>query len=185
MDLTTRRTTPAKTAQARWIPERSQVYTKRRWRIVRNMGLLFVLIVIPLSTRWFRLNISPSVPLGVYRLLPLAAPLTRGTLVILAVPAAIRPWWHSWAALLKPVAAVAGDEVCGVASMLSVRGEDYGPIYAEAEGKPLPSIDGCQVVPVGMVFLASPQFKSLDGRYFGVTAIADLTAQAVPLWTWR
>jgi conjugative transfer signal peptidase TraF len=138
-----------------------------------------------LSTRWVRLNVSPSVPLGLYRLAPVRAPLARGTLVVLSAPASIRPWWHSFASFLKPVAAVAGEEVCGVAGALFIHGEAYGPIYTEADGKPLPHLDGCQVVPEGTVFLASTQPKSLDGRYFGMTPITTLTAQAVPLWTWR
>ena len=57
--------------------------------------------------------------------------------------------------------------------------------YLEAEGKPLPQFDGCHVVPEGAVLLASTQPKSLDGRYFGMTPMAELTAQAVPLWVWR
>jgi type IV secretory pathway protease TraF len=72
-----------------------------------------------------------------------------------------------------------------VEGALFIHGEAYGPIYTEADGTPLPHLDGCQVVPQGAVFLASTQPKSLDGRYFGVTPIADLTARAVALWTWR
>jgi conjugative transfer signal peptidase TraF len=147
------------------------------------LGVLVLAAVV--STRWVRLNLSPSVPLGLYRLERLAPPLTRGTLVVLSAPASIRPWWRSLASLLKPVAAVAGEEVCGVAGALFIHGEAYGPIYTEADGKPLPHLDGCQVVPEGAVFLASTQPKSLDSRYFGMTPIATLTARAVPLWIWR
>jgi type IV secretory pathway protease TraF len=148
------------------------------------LGVLVLAAVV--STRWVRLNLSPSVPVGVYRLERLAPPLARGTLVLLPAPTSIRPWWP-WPhpALLKPVAAVAGEAVCSVGGELFVQGAAYGPIYTEADGKPLPHLDGCQVVPEGTVFLASTQPKSLDGRYFGVTPIADLTARAVPLWIWR
>jgi len=157
-----------------------------RARCTRSTLVLGVLVLAAVgSTRWVRLNLSPSVPVGVYRLARLAPPLARGTLVILSAPASMRPWWHSFAALLKPVAAVAGEEVCGVEGALFIHGEAYGPIYTEADGKPLPHLDGCQVVPEGAVFLASTQPKSLDGRYFGMTPTSTLTAQAVPLWTWR
>ena len=62
----------------------------------------------------------------------------------------------------------------------------YGPVYLEAHGRPLPHLDpGCQPVPAGMVFLASQAPKSLDGRYFGMTPVARLTAAATPLLTWR
>ena len=157
-----------------------------RARCPRSSLVLGVLVLAAVvSIRWVRLNLSPSVPVGLYRLERLAPPLARGTLVILSPPASIRPWWRSLASLLKPVAAVAGEEVCGVEGTLFIHGEAYGPIYTEADGKPLPHLDGCQVVPEGTVFLASTQPKSLDGRYFGVTPIADLTARAVALWTWR
>src|SRR5207249_7743602 len=86
-----------------------------RARCPRSTLVLGVLVLAAVvSTRWVRLNLSPSVPVGLYRLERLAPPLQRGTLVVLSAPASIRPWWHSFASLLKPVAAVAGEEVCGV-----------------------------------------------------------------------
>ena len=115
----------------------------------------------------------------------LTPPLARGTLVLLPLPVAVRPWHRAGAPLLKPVAAVAGDEVCVQEGTLWVAGTSYGPVYAEADGKPLPHLEGCQVVPEGAVLLASAVPKSLDGRYFGLTRIAEVTARAVLLWTWR
>jgi type IV secretory pathway protease TraF len=106
-------------------------------------------------------------------------------LVLTPVPASVQPWRSRWTPLLKPVAALAGEEVCVHQGELWVAGQGYGPIYLEAEGKPLPQFDGCHVVPEGAVLLASTQPKSLDGRYFGMTPMAELTAQAVPLWVWR
>jgi type IV secretory pathway protease TraF len=152
------------------------------WSSLVLGGLVLAAVV---STRWVRLNLSPSVPVGVYRLERLAPPLARGTLVMLSAPASLRPWWHGGVPLLKPVAALAGETVCGFDLHLWIADEAYGPIYREAEGKPLPHLEGCQVVPEGAVFLASKEPRSLDGRYFGVTWVHDLTAQAVPLWTWR
>jgi conjugative transfer signal peptidase TraF len=147
------------------------------------LGVLVLTAVV--STRWVRLNLSSSVPLGFYRLERLAPPLQRGTLVVLPVPVAVRPWLAWWRPLLKPVAALAGDEVCNVEGTLVIHGVSYGPIYPEAEGRPLPHLDGCQVVPDGTVFLASHAPRSLDSRYFSFVAISTLTAHAVPLWTWR
>jgi len=147
------------------------------------LGVLVLAAVV--STRWVRLNLSPSVPVGVYRLARPAAPLARGTLALLPAPVAVRPWHRAGARLLKPVAAVAGEEVCVRASGLWIAGQWYGDVYGEADGKRLPHLDGCQVVPDGSVFLASTQPRSLDGRYFGMTPLTDLTARAIVLWTWR
>jgi conjugative transfer signal peptidase TraF len=147
------------------------------------LGVLVLAAVV--STRWVRLNLSPSVPQGVYRLAAVSTPLARGTLVVLPVPVAVRSWHSRWQPLLKPIAAIAGDAVCVQQGSLWVEGQWYGPVYDEAGGQVLPRLDGCHLVPEGAVFLASPRPRSLDGRYFGMTRIAALTARAVPLWTWR
>src|SRR5215470_20037881 len=97
--------------------------TRPRGRCTRSSLVLGVLVLAAVvSTRWVRLNLSPSVPVGLYRLERLTPPLARGTLVLLSAPASMRPWWRSCASLLKPVAAVAGEEVCGVGGELFVHG---------------------------------------------------------------
>ena len=160
--------------------------TRPGWRAPRSSLVLGGLVLAAvLSTRWLRLNVSPSVPYGLYRLAPLTRPLARGTLVVLPVPRSVRPWHARWVPLLKPVAAVAGDLVCLWDHGLCVAGQWYGPLWREAAGRPLPQIRGCFRVPEGAVFLASPLPTSLDGRYFGVTPLATLTAQAMPVLTWR
>jgi type IV secretory pathway protease TraF len=115
-----------------------------------------------------------------------------GTLVVLPVPVSMRPWHSRWLPLLKPVAAVAGDQVCAEGIFLLVRSkvgdEWYAEVYREAHGHRLPQLlaDGaCLTVEDGTVFLASKTRRSLDGRYFGLTPIATLTAVARPLLTWR
>ena len=151
------------------------------------LGVLVLAAVV--STRWVRLNLSPSVPLGFYRFERRMTPLTRGTLVVLPAPTSIYPWWP-WPhpALLKPVAAVAGQMVCQFAHVLFVDGTFYGLVYTSAHGQPLPQFleeDTCAVIEEGTVFLASPERRSLDSRYFGPIPVTALTARAVPLWTWR
>lgn len=146
------------------------------------------LLVIPLSLLTVslasvRLNISPSLPLGLYRLHPVVRPLTRGTLVIVHVPG----WSARTVPFLKPVAAVAGEWVCRVGQALVIHGEDYGPVYDVWRGEPLPSAvaeDTCVVVPPGYVFLATKALSSLDSRYYGSIAVEQIAATATPLWTW-
>ena len=147
------------------------------------LGVLVLAAVV--STRWVRVNVSPSAPLGLYRLAAVVPPLPRGTLVLLRVPPAVRPWHRAWLPLLKPVAAVAGDVVCVAHDRLQIAGMDYGPVYHEAHGHPLPHLVGCQSVPEEQVFLATTAPRSLDGRYFGMTPVTTITAQAVPVLTWR
>jgi type IV secretory pathway protease TraF len=145
-------------------------------------GCLLAAVV---STHWVRLNVSPSVPLGLYLLRPVPAPLARGMLVVLPVPASVRPWHSRLLSVLKPVADIPGDAVCHLDHRLLVHGADFSPILREAHGQPLPHITGCLVVQPSEVFLASAVPKSLDSRYYGPVTVQALTAHALPLWTWR
>jgi conjugative transfer signal peptidase TraF len=151
--------------------------------------LLFVLavLVVLACLPWFRVNVSPSAPLGLYRLRAVTLPLERGRLVVMPVPSSVRRWQSAWVPIMKPVAGMAGDVVCSLGHILFVNGVSYGPVYAEAEGMPLPQpIEGlCQFVREGYVVVASPAPRSLDSRYFGEVPIRALTAQATPLLTWE
>jgi len=144
------------------------------------------LVAVAVSTRWVRLNISPSVPLGLYVLRPVRARVHRGDLVVVPVPLSVQHVWSRWIPLLKPVAAVAGDVVCSSDTTLSVHDADYGPIFQDANGMPLPHIAiGCQVIPEGALFLASPIVRSVDSRYYGAVRATDIAAVAFPIAIWR
>src|SRR5262249_44039228 len=128
----------------------------------RNSLVLGVLVLAAVvSTRWVRINVSPSAPLGLYRLAAEAPPLARGTLVVLPVPPAVQRWHSPWLPLLKPIAALPGDLVCTSEAGLWIEGQAFGPVCLEAGGAPLPRLRGCVRVPAGAVFLASPAPRSL------------------------
>jgi conjugative transfer signal peptidase TraF len=153
--------------------------------VVRLLGLVLVpLSLLAAETSYVRLNISPSLPYGLYRMRSVASPLTRGTLVVVQVPG----WSARTQPFLKPVAAVAGEKVCRVGQALVIHGEDYGPVYDAWRGESLPSavaLDCCAIVPLGHVFLASSAPYSLDSRYYGPVAAGQISAVATPLLTWR
>jgi type IV secretory pathway protease TraF len=159
----------------------------RRW--TRSNTLVALLVASSLlSLPWVRVNVEPSVPYGPYRLRAVPAEVTRGTLVLLPVPASMAQWHARWVPLLKPVAAVAGDEVCQLEHALFVRGTFYGLVHTEVAGQALPQYvenETCAIIEEGEVFLASPVRRSLDSRYFGPVPVATLTHQATPLLTWR
>src|SRR5262249_26258066 len=100
------------------------------------LGVLVLAAVV--STRWVRVNVAPSAPYGLYRRAAVAPPLARGTLVVLPVPPAVQRWHSAWLPLLKPIAALPGDLVCTGEVGLWIEGQDYGPVYPEAGGAPLP-----------------------------------------------
>jgi conjugative transfer signal peptidase TraF len=155
-------------------------------RINRSTLVLGVCVLVAVvSTRWVRLNVSGSVPYGLYRLSAVPSALTPGMLVVLPVPASVQPWHSRWLPLLKPVAATAGQDVCVQEDTLWIGGQSYGPVRHEAHGRRVPHIEGCATVEPGMVFLASHAPASLDGRYFGSTPVSTLTARALPVLTWE
>jgi type IV secretory pathway protease TraF len=152
------------------------------WRDALCASVLGMLL---LATHWFTVNTASSVPLGLYRYVRESRPLVHGTIVYIPAVPFGRQWPDKWLGLLKPVAAVAGEEVCVTQAGLTVRGEDYGAVHQwDTRGTALPVFWGCHVVDPGSVFLASKEPRSLDGRYLGMTPIHK-TLRAVPVWTWE
>jgi conjugative transfer signal peptidase TraF len=155
----------------------------RPWpRRVSRVGVLWLLV---LSLGWLRLNVSASVPLGLYRLHRVPASLEQGMVVVLPVPASVRAWQWRWLPLLKPVAGLPGDAVCITDDGLWINAHWYGPVLSESNGRALPRLRGCFTVGPSEVVLASAAPRSLDSRYFGPVPIADLSAMATPWLIWR
>ena len=50
-----------------------------------SLVLAGLVLAAVLSTRWVRVNVSPSSPYGLYRLAAVTPPLTRGTLVLMGI----------------------------------------------------------------------------------------------------
>lgn len=190
IDTHVARARPAGTTRPGWRARRTAppgwdtpAHGARRRRSSVVLGGLVLAAV--LSTRWVRVNLSPSVPRGVYRLAAVREPLTRGTLVVVPVPPSVQGFWSSWVPLLKPIAGLPGDQACVLEETLWIQNVSYGPVLTASHGHPVPHVEGCLVVQAGEVFLASSKPRSLDSRYYGPIPVAALTAQATPLLTWR
>jgi conjugative transfer signal peptidase TraF len=135
-------------------------------------------------------NMTPSLPPGLYWLSPGEAP-APGTLVAFPVPAGVRDlvrerrYLPPGAFLVKPVVATPGDNVCAEAGELTVNGEAVGTIRTtDSAGRALPHYEGCGQVPEGRLFVASRYAKSFDSRTFGPIAASDVRGRVTPLWTY-
>jgi conjugative transfer signal peptidase TraF len=140
-----------------------------------------------------RLNVMPSVPLGLYRITAAKDTLRHGDLVLFHTEssrrfmAARHGWVAGWWPIMKPIAALPGDEVCHkMAGILVQRTANhdvlhYGPVELP---EAIPDDGTCATVPEAMAYVASPQLRSLDSRYLGWIAQADIRGVAQPLWTW-
>lgn len=137
-------------------------------------------------------NVSASVPVGLYRIVPYAAP-HRGELVALRPSPALarymaaRRYVEAGALLVKPVAAVSGQRVCRKDLTVTIDGVTVATaLVADSKGRSLPTWTGCRRLRSGTVFLLAPAVPaSFDGRYFGPAAASSVIGHAVPLWTWR
>lgn len=168
-------------------------------KIPASLPLLVVLLGLftLLVPRTLRVNVTPSVPLGLYRIVQ--APAGRDSLVEVCLPTelasfALRrgytghgPCPGRTRPLLKVALALPGDRI--VLTRLGVaRGGILLPASAprvtDSQGRPLPRLSlGLYQVPVGSVWLYGPHPSSFDSRYFGPVS-ADLVRNTlVPLDT--
>jgi conjugative transfer signal peptidase TraF len=142
-------------------------------------------------------NVSPSLPLGVYR--RVAGPPVRGTLVLVCLSDTIgrlalaRGYLGPGACpggagrLGKTVAAIPGDTVDVEASGVTINGHSItgsAPRAHDRAGRPLPSVaPGPWVVPPGTLFLLATHHPlSFDSRYYGVVSAAAVVGCITPLY---
>lgn len=163
---------------------------RRWWAWVISVPFLFLFgwrlwLGVPI----FLINGSASVQKGLYLALP-PLWLQRGTLVVLDIPVRVAPWVNGnrllpqGATLLKPIAAMEGDEVCLYGMSLWINGEDWGPILEDLPVWEGSLWRGCEVLEAGEILVASRVVGSVDGRYFGVLPISAARARAVHLFRW-
>lgn len=165
----------------------------REWRLV-----LVAAVAAGLSTggaewlgRHLLLNRTDSLPHGLYWLGPVRPGGPRpGDVVALPVPAAVRDvvrergYLPPRGVLMKPVAARTGDVVCLRDGSVRINGRIFSRLRLEdSAGRPLPRLGFCGPVPEGHVFLATPDARSFDSRYFGPVSLEELAGAATALWT--
>jgi conjugative transfer signal peptidase TraF len=153
--------------------------------ILSVIGLaVAALLIKPAQVPLYVLNLSSSVPVGLYRLegrIP-----HRGGLAVVRLS---QPWRDLAASrgylprsiwLIKPVAALAGDHVCRFDGRITINGRLAALAQPEdTKGRVLPEWAGCKTLIEGELFLLSSTEGSFDGRYFGVTPQSALVANAI------
>ena len=144
-----------------------------------------------------RLNLSPSLPRGLYRLLPAGA-LAPGQLVLACPPADFArlarargylppgPCPGGSQPLGKLLLAVAGDRLHVAPGGITLDGivlPSTASAATDRAGRPLPHWAGSHRVAPGTLWLISPHPRSLDSRYFGPVASARILGRLQPLAT--
>lgn len=150
---------------------------------------------------WYRLNVSPSMPYGLWRVEATHEP-RRGSIVVLCLPDGpllrmildrdyIKPGNCPSGAepLQKYVAAVAGDHVSIDGDGIKVNGArlpDSEARVIDGAGReltPLPA--GDYRVPDGAYWAVVPYTWSFDSRYFGALPTDTIVGTAKPIITWE
>jgi conjugative transfer signal peptidase TraF len=145
-----------------------------------------------------RINLTPSEPLGIWRIVPLAQRVRNGDLVFICPPddPAMRAAWSrgylrfglcdgGFAPLIKTVIAGPGQYVT-VANSVWVDGRAVGASRVrtrDGEDRSLAAYSG-GVVPPDMVFLHSGFGASFDSRYFGPLPASGILGLAEPVLTY-
>ncbi|MCD0253108.1 conjugative transfer signal peptidase TraF [Xanthomonas campestris pv. campestris] len=145
-----------------------------------------------------RLNVTPSVPTGLYLQSAAAPTLLRGRLVVACLdttnPATVEAIKRQYlpdgdcpghiAPVLKPIAAIPGDRITTTPAGIAVNGVPMpGTARREKdpEGRPLASPSDDYTLAADQVLLLVNRTSSFDGRYFGPLPAANVRAEARPL----
>ena len=135
-------------------------------------------------------NASNSVPIGLYRLRPVAK-LAVTELVVIQPPDLLATFldFNGYlpigVPILKRVLAMPGQTVCRNGLTIVVDGTEMGQAHErDGRGRPLPAWHGCRVIADGDIFVMNWQSpESLDSRYFGPLPASAVIGRAVPVWT--
>ncbi|MBT8469220.1 MAG: S26 family signal peptidase [Deltaproteobacteria bacterium] len=152
-----------------------------------------------------RINLSPSMPKGVYRLVQCDETAGRDAgvgdwVVIDSKEASSHPsvaffrtqGWLSYSGrsddlLMKTIVAVGGDEVTEKDGRLCVNGR---PLTKSASWRqraigtlPLPSVELPQRINEGEVWRSSDHERGIDSRYFGAVARSSIACKVEAAWT--
>jgi conjugative transfer signal peptidase TraF len=136
-------------------------------------------------------NTTASAPLGFYWLA--ATEPAVGDLALVRPPQALARWMAIRGylplnvPLIKHVAAVGGQAVCGRGGLVRIDGRVVArPLHRDHLGRPLTAYTACRTLRADEVFLLNPDAPhSLDGRYFGPLPRHCVAGRLRPLWTWE
>lgn len=176
--------------------------TRNQSHYIRKLSFIPVILLLSCllaSASGYRINWTPSLPQGIWKVTPLRKPVQRGQIVsICPVDTSVFQMAHSrqylswgpcpggYISLLKPVCAVAGDQVVISRQGIAVNGivlPNSTAATRDSAGRPLnPLQPGTYKVKPGTIWLVSNYPKSFDSRYFGPLPSANILGTARPVW---
>ena len=167
-------------------------------------AILSPIVCVAIATFWlhgagFRLNLSSSIPWGIYRVSD--TPIVRGDIVEYCPPnqaifqmAKARGYLLSgfscpnfYSPVFKPIASISGDEIAINEGGVWVNGiwlRNSKPSFRDAKGRALipQNIPKSKVLSGQILLASSYSARSFDGRYFGLVPATGVRAKLLPLY---
>lgn len=166
----------------------------KRVILVATIAVLLALFILQmLSARvgpCYYINLSNSVPLGLYRVVP-PDRLETGELVVFGLPQGARfliyerHWLPNNWPLIKYIGAKEEDTYTVQINSFLINDKYVGPVYErDSDGKALPYIGGRHRVERNAFLPVSTHIDtSFDGRYFGTVPLSAIKGKLYPVWT--
>lgn len=140
-------------------------------------------------------NASASVPVGLYRIMPVdmaaGGRIDVTNLAVVMPPEELsvfldeRGYLPRGVPLIKRVLALSGATICRLGRTIIAYDTPYGEARdRDTWGRPLPVWQGCRVLSDGEAFFMNWDTPdSFDSRYFGPLPVSTVIGRAIPLWT--
>lgn len=139
---------------------------------------------------FFFLNITDSLPIGLYIRVPMTD-FQRGDYIVYEPSEDVRHmvvdygWGDGKHVFLKQIGAVPGDHyaINEETKEFLIEGEYRGRVFdTDTQGHRLPQLRGEFTVPEGYVLPVATNPRSFDGRYTGTISVKSINAKVIPLW---
>jgi len=149
--------------------------------LLSGIAILSLFIKLP---KIFYINTSPSIPLGIYKVIDPA--LNPSKIILFHPPESLknfnRPWLPPRLIIMKPIVAAKGDLCCVADNTIKINGKYYGKVQKFDSGNfPLPSLNFCRPLKSDEVWVGSNRIEnSFDSRYFGPIPEDKIIATVAP-----
>ncbi len=164
----------------------------RRLSIFIPLVCVIVIIMFLDGCSIFRINLTASVPRGVY-LRVLQRDITYGSYAVfrlsdpLADQLSIAPWYPKGGLFIKEVVGVGGDMIEPAHNGYRINNTELFPRFNhDRYGNILPQeLESIYTVPQDSLILGSDHPYSFDSRYFGAISLSTLDGVYRLLWSWE
>ena len=166
----------------------SRRFKTPRWMIAAILALAALWTAPRVIGEVFLINVTPSVPTGLY-VRDFGAAITRNAIVAIDQPAAAKQvltplGYPTGAALIKEVAGLSGDAVCADDEAVTIAGHSFPAPVASLLTQGIPAWTECRALRSDELFLLGAGDGSFDSRSFGPVPTSSVRGVYRRVLTW-